>query len=126
MDTKICYKYDIRCPHILKQFIFQIMQRNLWLNLKKIIKDYYVYHNLPLFLNMSIFFFFSFPPLLCVLEFQNRIWQRKCDSDVLFFVLKLLSLADCVFLGCELQDVVLGSSLPADPTSVILGNLIQS
>lgn len=92
---------------------FQVVQINLWLNLKKIKKTINVSHSLPLFLNMSVFFFF--PPLLCVLEVQNRVWQRKCDSDVLFFVLKLLSLADCVFIGCELQDVVLGSSLPADP-----------
>lgn len=70
-------------------------------------------HSLPLFLN--VLFGVSF--LLCVWELQKRALQRKWDSDVWLFVLKLLSLADLEFKECELQDVVLGSSLPADPIS---------
>lgn len=45
---------------------------------------------------LLFFFFFSFFPPLCVWEFQNRVGQRKWDSDVLFSGLQLLSLADGV------------------------------
>lgn len=84
----------------------------------------FVPHNLTLFLNTFSFFFPS-PPLLCVLAFQNRVWQRKWGSNILFFVLKLLRWADCVFIGCELQDVVSGSSLSADPTSGLFWEILS-
>ena len=75
-----------------------------------------VSHNLPLFLNM--FNFFSpFLLLFVFWSFKAGFGRGNGTVTFYFFVLKFLSLADCVFIGCEWQDVVLGSSLPADPTS---------
>lgn len=98
-----------------------MVQRNLWLDYKK---DYFC-PSQPAFVSKHIQLFFFPSPLLCVLAFQNRVWQRKWGSNILFFVLKLLRSADCVFIGCELQDVVSGSSLSADPTSGLFWEILS-
>lgn len=73
------------------QFSLKKNRKRLILSVSKHIQSW-VFLTFIAFLSL---FFFSFLSSLC-LEFQNRVWQRKWDSDVLFSGLQLLSLADGV------------------------------